>query len=225
MTWLIASCLAFVLLHLGLAGTPLRGVARSALGEGAYLGLFSLLALSSLGAMIYFYSSVPHADFIWLPDATAYKVTKVILLFAIVLIVLGTMTRNPTAVKMEDAINQELPGAVKITRHPTQWGILLFATGHLIANGDKASILFFGTFALVAFVGMFSMDRRKKAIGGPEWEQFFSTTSLIPFAAILAGKAEFKAAELNWLAVLIGVALYASVYWLHDMVSGGASLF
>ena len=225
MTLLVAACLVFILLHLGIAGSPVRGMLIGAMGEGPYLGLFSLATAVTLGAMIYAYGSVPHADWVWMPSETAYKITKVLLLISLLSIVLGTMTRNPTAVKMEDAVSKELTGAIKITRHPTQWGILLFAVGHLIANGDVASIMFFGTFAIVSFLGMFSMDARKRALGGEHWDKFFATTSLVPFAAIASGRTRIAAGEFNWLAVAIGLALYVSVYWLHDMVSGGASLF
>lgn len=225
MELLIAACLLFVALHLGVSGTPLRGWLQSRLGAGGYLGLYSLGAFISLGLMIYAYGTTPHADFIWLPSAAAYKVTKVVVFVALVLIAVGAMTRNPTAINMESAINDELTGVLKITRHPIQWGILLFAIGHLIANGDLASIVFFGTFAIVSFVGMLSMDARKRQQEGEAWQGFFETTSNIPFAAIVTGKTRFTLSDVNWLALIIGVALYGCVYWLHDIVSGGASLF
>ena len=225
MTLLTISCAAFLLLHLGISSTPLRGMLRDAAGENGYLGLYSLLAIASLGGMIYFYAGIDHSEYIWLANATSYKVTKVILLLSIVMILVGMMVKNPTAVKMEGAIGNDIPGAVKITRHPLQWGILLFAIGHLIANGDQASILFFGTLALVSAVGMVAMDRRKKAIGSDKWQAFYEATSLIPFAAIFSGKTALKVAEINWLAVAIGVALYAVLYWFHAVVSGGISLF
>ena len=225
MAILLVSSFAFIVLHIGVSGTPLREVLRNLLGSNGFLGLYSLAALASLGAMIYGYATIEHSDFVWMPSVVAYKLTKVILFAAIVLIVLGNMTRNPTAVNMEKAVNEELKGAVKITRHPLQWGILLFATGHLIANGDVASIIFFGTLVIVSGLGMISMDARKRKIGGEEWEEFFKTTSTIPFAATLAGRNRIAAADINWLAIGIGIALYVSIYWLHDMVSGGASLF
>lgn len=224
MTLLAISCAAFLVLHIGVSSTPLRGLLRNAAGENGYLGIYSLLAFASLGAMIYFYAGIDHADFVWAPSQLAYKITKVFLLVAIVLIVVGIMTRNPTAVKMESAIDSDVPGALKITRHPLQWGILLFAVGHMIANGDQTSIVFFGTLALVSAVGMVAIDKRKRANSDEKWQAFFETTSLIPFAAMVAGKTTLKIGEVNWLAVGIGVALYATIYWFHDYVSGGMSL-
>jgi uncharacterized membrane protein len=225
MTLLIASCIAFLALHMGISSTPLRGMLNNALGQRGYLALYSLLAIAALGAMIYYYGSLDHTQYVWHPDPISYKITKVFVFVAIVLLVMGTMIKNPTAFMMEDAINQGVPGILKITRHPTQWAILLFSIGHLIANGDMASILFFGTLAVMSGLGMLAMDSRKKANQDDNWLAFYASTSTLPFAALLSGKTKLKLSELNWIAAGIGVALYGSAYWLHDMVSGGTSLF
>jgi uncharacterized membrane protein len=225
MTLLIIACATFVILHLGVSSTPLRGIFLEALGDNGYLVLYSLLAIASLGTMIYAYSGIARTDILWHPHLIAFSVSKVLILFAFVLLVMGTMTKNPTAMKMEGAISQEIRGILKITRHPIQWAILLYAIGHIIANGDTASIILFGTLTLVASVGMVAMDNRKKANSDENWQAFFATTSLVPFAALISGKTRLAFEEINWLAVVVGLVLYACAYWLHDMVSGGASLF
>jgi len=225
MELLIAGCLAFLLTHLGVSGTPLRAKLQDAMGAQPYLGLYSLLAFGSLGLMIYGYSNVPHVDFFWYPSQSAYMVTKGLLLLSLVTLVMGTLTKNPTQVMNEAALDHEVSGMLKITRHPIQWGILLFAIGHIIANGDKASLMFFGTFALVSFFGMLSMDQRKRAEDDPRWKNFMETTSMMPFAALVSGRQTFTAADINWMGLVAGLGLYAAVYWMHDVVSGGASLF
>lgn len=45
---LIAAAIAFVLLHLAISGTRLRDAAADAIGEGAYMGLFSLASIGLL---------------------------------------------------------------------------------------------------------------------------------------------------------------------------------
>ena len=139
MTLLAVSCAAFLVLHIGVSSTPLRGVLRNAAGENGYLGIYSLLAFVSLGAMVYFYAGADHSDFIWAPSSVAYKITKIFLLLAIVLIVVGAVTKNPTAVKMEDAISDDLPGVLRITRHPLQWGILLEWAASRRFNGEMST--------------------------------------------------------------------------------------
>jgi uncharacterized membrane protein len=149
----------------------------------------------------------------------------VLLFIALVTLVSGTLTKNPTQVMGDAALDNEISGMLKITRHPIQWGILLFAIGHLIANGDTASVFFFGTFVLVSLAGMFSMDARKRQEEDPRWQQFMQQTSMVPFAAIVSGRLSFTAADINWMGLVAGIGLYAAVYWLHDMVAGGVSLF
>ncbi len=225
MTMLLAGCALFLVTHLGISGTPLRAVLQDKLGAEPYLGIYSVLALGSLGLMIYGYSLVPHTEFIWYPSEAAYMLTKVLLLIALVSIVMGTLTKNPTQVMNEAALAHEVSGMLKVTRHPMMWGIFLFAVGHLIANGDIASLLFFSTFAAVSLFGMLSMDARRREETDPRWQAFMANTSMIPFAAMLAGRQKFQASDINWMGLVAGMGLYAAVYWLHDMVSGGISLF
>lgn len=222
---MIAGCAGFILLHLIVSGTPLRNAAINGLGYQPYLAVFSLLTFVALGIMIYGYAIVPHTDFIWLPSPVAYKITKGLLLLSLISLVMGTLSSNPTNMMNEKAIDKEIVGMIKITRHPIQWGILLFAIGHLIANGDKASIIFFGTLALVSFIGMLLVDLRKRKEEDPRWRAFMGKTSMLPFAAVIAGRLKFTAADINWTGLIAGAGLYAAVYWLHDMVAGGASLF
>ena len=121
MCLLIVSCFAFLALHLGISGTPLGELLQNSLGESPYLSVSSLLSLGSLGAMIYGYVQVPHADFIWVPRVLAYKVTKVFMLQALVTIVTGALTKIPMAMTSERALHHEVSGLLKITRDPVQW--------------------------------------------------------------------------------------------------------
>ena len=97
MTLLIASCIAFLALHMGISSTPLRGKLNDVLGQRGYLALYSLLAIAALGAMIYYYGSLEHIQYVWHPDPISYNVTGVFVFIAIVLLVMGTMIKNPTA--------------------------------------------------------------------------------------------------------------------------------
>jgi uncharacterized membrane protein len=66
-------------------------------------------------------------------------------------------------------------------------GILLFAGAHLLANGDAASIFFFGSFALLSFSRMLSMDQRRRRKTDPKWQVSMDKTSMVPFVPLLCG--------------------------------------
>ena len=67
MELLAIAALAFLVTHLGISSTPLRGMLFASLGERVYQGLYSLVAVATLGLMIYAHRSVPHDDYIGLP--------------------------------------------------------------------------------------------------------------------------------------------------------------
>jgi len=125
---------------------------------------------------------------------------------------------------MEEVVHQvtgyHMPGILKITRHPVQWGILLWSVAHLIANGDAASIVFFGTFALLSGLGSMAMDLKRRHLTDPDWLEFYSQTSNIPFAGLLAGKSRLAIGDINWVSVITGLTLYATLYYFHGLIAG-----
>ena len=104
-------------------------------------------------------------------------------------------------------------------------GILLFAGAHLLANGNGASIFFFVSFALLSFFRMLSVHQRRRRKTDPKWQVSMDKTSMVPFAALLRGRLWFTLFDINRVSLIASFALYAAIYWLHGLVSGGTSLF
>lgn len=222
MTLLITGALAFLITHLGVSSTPLRGMLVSAVGEGAYLGIYSLLAAGTLGLLIYGYASVPHYDFLWVPGIAALGLAKAVMPVALILVMSGLLSRNPTSVGMDNAVKGELAGIFRIVRHPLQWGILLWSLSHIVANGDVASLVFFGAFALLSAVGMLAIDAKRRHRPEPEWQQFYATTSWFPFVALVTGRTRLRLADINWIAVAAGLVLYVLLFLFHGQIAGVA---
>ena len=132
----------------------------------AYLALYSLVAFATLGWMIWaFY----HAPFVNLSYAVALRpVPLIVMPFALVLIVCALATPNPTLVGRERLLKSADParGILRITRHPLMWGFALWALSHIVARGDAAAAIFFGTFVVLAVSGTWLIDRRKAATLG-----------------------------------------------------------
>ena len=104
-------------------------------------------------------------NYLWMPNPDLYWVAKLTMPIALILLVGGFMVKNPTNVGMSiedpDSAADMARGVTRITRHPLQWAIVLWAAGHIVANGDVVSIIFFSSFLLLSGVGSFLMDQKK----------------------------------------------------------------
>jgi len=221
---LLASVL-FLGTHLGISSTNLRGHLVGMVGERGYLGVYSLVALLTLGYLIWVYAALPRYPYLWEPSPILYALPKVIMPFAAILLVGGFMVRNPTAVGMEGSLargrdaDSLTAGLIRVTRHPFQWAVVLWAGAHLLANGDSVSVVFFGTFLVLGLAGGLLIDRKKAARLGDEWEPFARVTSNVPFAAIVAGRNRLAIKELI-APVLVGLVTYVLLYLAHPWLSG-----
>jgi uncharacterized membrane protein len=140
---------------------------------------------------------------------------------AFLLVVIGLATPNPTSVGQEARIAQDPQGIVRVTRHPFLTGVGLWALVHLIANGDWASLVFFGTFAVVAGTGTVSIDaKRRRNQGDAAWQAFAARTSILPFVAILQGRNGFNADEIGGWRALLGLVAYALMLGGHSRLFG-----
>ncbi len=202
------------------SSTPIRGELVSLLGENVYLGLYTLISLVALGWMIWAYVKAPYERLWWGDEFKAWAVA--LMPASLVLIACGLLTRNPSAVRQESALRSmgEPRGILRITRHPVMWGIALWAAVHLIARGDKASAIFFGALLLLALSGPVLIDARKDRTIGVAWQRFAAITSNIPFATILQGRNQFRFDEIGWGKVLVGLALYFVLVFLHPYLFG-----
>jgi uncharacterized membrane protein len=218
MHWVWISGIAFFATHVGISSTGLRGMLLARYGQQAYLGIYSVLAFATLTALVFTYNNTVHAPLLWPPLMLLPMLAMPLSLF---LIVGGFTVPNPTNVGAEAKLAQEPRGALRITRHPVQWGLLLWASSHLVANGDPASIAFFGSMATVSALGMLAMDRRKSAL--PAWPEFAARTSLVPFVAIIRGRNRLAPGELV-LPLAISAPLTVALWWLHPYLSGGIAL-
>ena len=223
--WLIGFAgLLFLGTHFGLSSTPLRGVLTARLGERGYLGLYALLALATLSYLIWLYGQLPRYDYFWLPSPDLYLIPKIVMPLALILLVGGFMVKNPTNVGAEGLLKDPAEGdlargVTRITRHPFQWGVVLWALSHLVANGDSISVVFFCTFALLSGIGTVLIDRKKALTLGADWLPYLDQTSNLPFGAIVTGRNRLVVAEL-WLPVVVGLVLYVGLFWGHVWVAG-----
>lgn len=226
MTELVVACATFVALHLLVSGTAVRGAVTSTIGEGPYTGLFSLASLASVVWMSAAYSGLPPGDNSWLwatPEAWVW-VGLPVNLVALVLVFLGLTTPNPTLAQMEFLLEKGDPvkGIVRVSRHPMLMGLLLWSSYHAVANGDAASLVFFGTFIVTTALGPRAIDAKRKRKLGARWAPFSKKTSIIPFVAIAQGRNQFVPSEIGVGRLIGGVALFVGFLVAHRWLFGVA---
>ncbi|HEX5377137.1 MAG TPA: NnrU family protein [Phenylobacterium sp.] len=229
MVSLLSAAAFFVLLHLLVSGTRLRGGIVGVIGEGPYMGAFSLASVAGLAWLGFAYAGARNADWnvsYWDVLPATRHLQLALMLLSMLLIVPGLTTPNPTSVRQEGALDRPdaVRGMLRITRHPFLWGVAIWAAGHLIVNGDRAGIVLFAAVLALALFGTLSIDaKRKRALGG-KWDAFAAQTSNLPFAAIAAGRQSLKPGEIGWWRIALAVAIYAALLFGHPYAFGVRAL-
>ena len=119
--------------------------------EGAYKGLYSLVALAGLVLIVI---GKGRAEFImvWQPLFAWRWLSHLVMLPAFVLVVAGNLPMSH--------LRREL-------RHPMLLGVCLWGIAHLWANGDLASMLMFGGFTLWAGFKFIFLTRTRPVADKP----------------------------------------------------------
>ena len=201
----------------------LRARLVAAMGRRAYLVVYSLVSLLTLA---WLFHAALQLDFVPLWDPAPWQAWFPLILtpLALVLLLAGLMSPNPASITLR---KPDLgPGAITtVTRHPVLWGFALWAGSHLVPNGDMRSLLLFGALLAFALLGMLITDRRSRRRLGAQWAKIDRTTSVLPFAAALAGRTRLRFDRPLALAILVSAALTA---WLllggHEVLFGADPL-
>ena len=140
---LILGLVIFFAIHLLPSLTSMRASLKGKLGEKAYQGTFAVISFIGFGLIL---AGMSNAEFspLYEPPGWGGLVTALLMLIALYCLI---SFKVKTSIRM-------------ITAHPMLWGIAAWATGHLLANGDKASVLLFGSFLTYSLFAMASGNRR-----------------------------------------------------------------
>lgn len=109
--------------------------------EGAYMGLYTLISLAGLGLIIWGKSLSPF-QMIWQPIYEWRSLSLMLMIPSLVCVVAG---------------NVPLSYLRKLLHNPMLVGILLWSLSHLWSNGDLASMLLFGSFAIWSSLKIFTL--------------------------------------------------------------------
>ena len=195
----------FFAVHLISGIYELRTPVAAIMGPAGYRTAHALFALGGLVLVGMGYSDATFVP-LFEPPSWGASVTLLVMPLAIILLASSHMYKD----------------IKRITRHPMLWGITLFSALHLLANGDRASVMIFGPFFVYGLLGMWLTDRKKR-LGDPEgWEVESRPTSVFPVVAIRLGRAGPAAVDKGLKAVLIGLVVYILLAHGHQWLIGVA---
>jgi len=175
MTYLIAGLVLFLGAHTVPMLTGLRAQAAGAVGDMGYKIAFAIVSAVGLILIIMGYGTLQGSGenpIIWVPPVWTRHLSLLLMVFAMIALVAAYV---PSRIR-------------DVLKHPMLVAVKIWALAHLLANGDLASLLLFGTFLVWAVFDRISVKKR---------------SALGPLGAKSGGLVG------DGIAVVLGLALYA----------------
>jgi uncharacterized membrane protein len=224
MRMLIAAAAVFLLIHLLISGTRIRDAIVRVIGEGPYMGLFSLASIAALVWLCIAFGGAradPANVIYWTVGPANRDIAVTLTVIGFLLAVPGLLTNSPTRAGGGELVDkpEAARGMMRITRHPFLWGAAIWALGHMIAKGRAADLILFGDIFALSILGTMSIDAKRQRALGQRYTVFKTKTSNIPFAAVAQGRQSLNIGEIWW-RLLIALALWAAMVVLHPMLFG-----
>ncbi len=140
---LILGLTIFFAIHLLPSIPSLHAALKHKLGEKNFKITFAVIALAGLVVIIVGMGRIEFSP-LYEPPTWGRHTTGLFMLIAIYCMI---------SIEVKTSLQ-------KITAHPMLWGISAWATGHLMANGDLASVMLFGSFLTYSLFDIFSANLR-----------------------------------------------------------------
>jgi uncharacterized membrane protein len=208
---LVLSALAFLGTHF-LLSHPLRAPLVRAMGEGPFRGFYSLVALVTFGAMIYFYAKIGREPPLW--DAgEAGWIAGTLLMWLGAILFVGSFMGNPALPGARGPRGEPPRGVFAITRHPMMWGFALWGIVHLALVAMPKAMFLDGSIIILALAGASAQDRKKEKLIGDRWHEWTAQTTFWPFARGVKSPGAF--------AFVVGTVVWLAATWLHPGHAAG----
>ncbi|MCA0043225.1 NnrU family protein [Celeribacter litoreus] len=215
--WLgfLIAFIAFFATHAIPVRPPVKARLVALIGARGFSIAYSLL---SLAVLIWLLMAAGRAPFVplWGKPLWINHLVMTLMLPACLLLAFAIGRPNPFSFGggKSEAYVPEKPGLIRWVRHPLLVVLLIWSSTHVIANGDLAHVLVFGSFAIFSVFGMRMIDRRKRRQMGARHDDLriatrsapLFTTQATPSGLIIRG--------------LLGVALYGVLLFAHGPVIG-----
>ena len=207
---LLFSASAFVGSHF-LLSHPLRAPLIRAVGEGPFRGIYSLVALITFAAMIYFYRAIGREPQLWVAGDALWILASLLMWFGSILFV-GSLVGNPAVPGARLQRAQTPRGVFGITRHAMMWGFASWAIMHMVIVATAKALVMDGAILLLAIGGSVGQDRKKRKLMGERFHEWSAQTAFIPFSRGVAYP--------GTVALVGGTLLFFLATWAHPLPAG-----
>lgn len=207
---LFIASLGFLLIHF-VSATNIRTVVVEKWGMNAWMSLFSVVSLGFFVWMVIEYMRAGQYEILWVLPIWWLWVNVVLMFVAIFFIIMGNIP---------DKAARLGKGVFAITRHPTNWGMAIFAAAHMASNGSVEAQLFWGSLLGTGVIGSYFLDKRKLKSGEERWVKSPENSSWLPFWAIITGRAKLRVADFKLMPVMIAVLVFIVAMFVHVRVFG-----
>lgn len=164
MLLLVAGLILFLGIHLVPTLPGLRFALVQRWGEQRYKGAFSLVSLAGLALIIGGYATAAPGARLFEPSPTAIAIAPYAMTLSLVLL---------AAANLRSHIR-------RVLRHPMLLGVAIWASVHLLANGDTRGTVLFASFLAYATVDLVSAVQRHAT-------KLFAPTARHDLIAVVAG--------------------------------------
>lgn len=177
----VAGLVLFFAVHSFTMFRAARQAAVDKLGAIPYRVVYSLVSIAGFALIVHGFGQAPRVD-LWAPPVWMRHLTMLLMLPVFVLLVAANV-----------------PGKIKAAvKNPMLLAVKTWALAHLLANGDLASVLLFGTFLAWGVVDLIAVKRSGRS------------------AVVAQPRAVF-----DGVAVVVGLGLYvAFIMGLHQKLIG-----
>ena len=155
-------------------------------GEAAYKGSYTVLSLVGFGLIVWGFGVARENPVqLWVPPVALRHLALLLTLVAFVFLAAAYVPRNAIKARVH---------------HPMVLGVKTWAFAHLLANGNLAHVILFGSFLLWAVANFIASRKRDRALG------------VVYAAGTRSGTVQ---------AVVVGVGAWVLfAFWLHGWVIG-----
>lgn len=206
---LLVSSLAFVGTHF-LLSHPLRQPLIRVIGGGAFRIVYSVIALITFGAMIYYYHRCGREPPLWNLGNAGWIAGTILMWIASILFV-GSFFGNPSLVGAPGPRGGP-SGVLAITRHPMMWSFAIWAAVHEMILAQPKGLVFDGAIIVMALGGAAAQDRKKAGQMGEDWHDWTAQTAFVPFTRGVAYPGAVALAG--------GTLLFLALTWAHPIPAG-----